>query len=127
MGPQVINRHLSPSTRDPEQDSKIYYLCCHFGHEPLQYRILMHGHFPMHPGAALCQYPILSRNDLEIDILQWLPFTKGHCLSGRTGAITSFVHAALTGSSDLVFAALPVFMVGAHFVIFRILSSPTDF
>lgn len=41
----------------------------------------------------------------------WKPFDEGKCLPGRVNTNTSYVHAAIIGTSDLIFAVLPVFVV----------------
>ena len=45
------------------------------------------------------------------NFLQWKPFGKGKCLPGRVNTNTSYAHAAVIGTSDLIFAILPVFVV----------------
>jgi len=38
----------------------------------------------------------------------------GKCVAAKFGVDISFVHAALVGTFDLVFATIPVFLVGSH-------------
>lgn len=107
--PQTLYRHLPP-TPCPKTSAHANHPSDLGSSQPLQLSISLHGDLPMFTNRSLRETHPEYLSQLA-DTFQWKPFGKGKCLPGRVNMSTSYAHAAMIGTSDLIFAILPVFVV----------------